>query len=110
MAAVAVAATITTIPAVDNRNLEGGGMPIHDIECRDCGHQGETLSLKSGDALRCPACGGRNVVKRMSATSTLTGKSAQPLPGPGDTGCCGSSPGHANCAGPGSCCGKNRPG
>jgi hypothetical protein len=42
----------------------------------------------------------------MSATSSLTGKTGQPLPGPGDTGCCGQHPGHAGCAGPGSCCGK----
>jgi hypothetical protein len=28
------------------------------------------------------------------------------LPGPTDHGCCGSRPGHAGCAGPGSCCGK----
>jgi hypothetical protein len=30
------------------------------------------------------------------------------MPGLGDTACCGSSPGQAsNCAGPGSCCGRN---
>jgi hypothetical protein len=43
----------------------------------------------------------------MSATSSLTGRTAAGLPGPGDTGCCGSHPGHAGCAGPGSCCGKS---
>jgi hypothetical protein len=42
----------------------------------------------------------------MAATSSLTGKAAQSLPGPGDTTCCGSQPGTGSCAGPGSCCGR----
>jgi hypothetical protein len=44
--------------------------------------------------------------KLMSAHSSLSGSAAHAMPGPGDTVCCGSSPGHAGCAGPGSCCGK----
>ncbi|KJS33236.1 MAG: FmdB family transcriptional regulator [Desulfatitalea sp. BRH_c12] len=58
------------------------------------------------DGLKCPDCGGTDTQKLMSATSSLTGKAGQPLPGPGDTGCCGQHPGHTGCAGPGSCCGK----
>lgn len=81
-------------------------MPIHDIECLDCGHLGEAISLSSGDVLSCPECGGSNVNKRMSATSALTGRSPKTHPGPGDTACCGTSPDRADCAGPGSCCGK----
>jgi hypothetical protein len=42
----------------------------------------------------------------MSAHSTLSGPISGSMPVPGDTACCGSSPGHAGCAGPGSCCGK----
>jgi hypothetical protein len=41
----------------------------------------------------------------MSASSSLTGRARQAVPGPGDTACCGSTPSHAGCAGPGSCCG-----
>jgi len=83
-------------------------MPIYDIECAQCGFAGETIQLISGQPLTCPECGGTDVRKQMSATSSLTGKDTPSLPGRGDTGCCGSSPGHAGCAGPGSCCGKNR--
>jgi putative FmdB family regulatory protein len=81
-------------------------MPIHDILCNDCGHRGETMTLSGGAPLTCPQCGSENVVKQLSATSTLTGKTQQAFPKAGDTACCGSSPGHAGCAGPGSCCGK----
>jgi hypothetical protein len=42
----------------------------------------------------------------MAAHSSLSGTPSGAMPGPGDTACCGSSPGHAGCAGPGSCCGK----
>jgi hypothetical protein len=41
----------------------------------------------------------------LSAHSSFSGASRHALPGPGDTACCGSTPGHAGCAGPGSCCG-----
>jgi hypothetical protein len=43
----------------------------------------------------------------MSTPSSLTGKTPQAVPGPGDTACCGRSVSEAGCAGPGSCCGKN---
>lgn len=80
-------------------------MPIHDIICAACGHAGETLQLGT-DPLSCPTCGSTNVEKKLSATSSLTGKAGMTHPGHGDHGCCGSTPGHAGCAGPGSCCGK----
>jgi putative FmdB family regulatory protein len=81
-------------------------MPIFDIVCPDCGYQGELLVLTSQEALKCPGCGGLHPQKRMSPTSTLTGSSRHPLPGPRDHGCCGSRPAEAGCAGPGSCCGR----
>lgn len=81
-------------------------MPIYEIACTDCRYTGETLVLKPDDPLECPACGSRNTRKLMSATSSLTGRTAQHLPGAGDTGCCGQSPAMASCNGPGSCCGK----
>jgi putative FmdB family regulatory protein len=82
-------------------------MPIFEILCQDCGKQGEVLVFAANETLACPHCGSRHTFKLMSATSSLTGREGPGLPGPKDTGCCGSSPGHAGCAGPGSCCGKN---
>lgn len=81
-------------------------MPIFEITCDHCGFSGETIVLSAEEALKCPACGSGKTRKRMSATSSLTGKPPQGLPGAGDTGCCGRSPSEASCAGPGSCCGK----
>jgi len=82
-------------------------VPIFDIVCPDCGFEGEIITGAQAQAV-CPSCGSAGARKLMSATSSLTGKAGADLPGPGDTGCCGSSPGHAGCAGPGSCCGKNQ--
>ncbi|MDA8137171.1 MAG: zinc ribbon domain-containing protein [Desulfobacteraceae bacterium] len=81
-------------------------MPIFEIECRQCGFCGEVIKLNSQKAIACPSCGSTNIHRLISATSSLTGKTSQVFPGVGDTGCCGSVPGHAGCAGPGSCCGK----
>ena len=81
-------------------------MPIYDITCNACGKKSEVLIIGSGDELTCPACGSAETTRLMSATSSLTGREAKGFPGPGDTACCGSTPSHAGCAGPGSCCGK----
>ncbi len=81
-------------------------MPIYDILCRACGKNSEALVIRSDDSLICPGCGSPSVTRLMSTPSSLTGREPKRMPGPGDTGCCGSSPGHAHCAGPGSCCGR----
>jgi putative FmdB family regulatory protein len=81
-------------------------MPIFEITCQGCNYTGETIVLRSGDPLLCPACGSDRTRKLMSATSSLTGKSPQRFPGPADTACCGQSPAQASCSGPGSCCGR----
>jgi putative FmdB family regulatory protein len=81
-------------------------MPIYEIICGDCGQEGELFVGKTGDVLPCPRCGSHNTSKLMSATSSRSGRGGQQLPGPGDTACCGNSPSQADCAGPGSCCGK----
>ncbi len=82
-------------------------MPIFEIACDQCNYTGEVIVINSQDALKCPSCGSEQTRKMMSATSSLTGKTAQAFPGAGDTGCCGQSPAQASCAGPGSCCGKS---
>ncbi len=82
-------------------------MPIFEIKCPQCGYSGELLVMGGQDQLACPQCGAAEVDKLMSAPSALTGGGRQAMPGAGDHGCCGSTPGHAGCAGPGSCCGKS---
>jgi putative FmdB family regulatory protein len=82
-------------------------MPIYEYRCKDCGMESEHIVFGSEDEIKCPKCGSSNMEKLMSATSSLTGSSPHKMPGPKDTGCCGSRPGEAaGCAGPGSCCGK----
>jgi putative FmdB family regulatory protein len=82
-------------------------MPIFEIQCADCHHVAELIVTDTTAPLSCPICGSRHTTKLMSATSSLTGRSGQSLPGLKDTGCCGSHPGQAQgCAGPGSCCGR----
>jgi putative FmdB family regulatory protein len=82
-------------------------MPIYEIICKSCRYQGEVLELSSATMPACPACGSPQTEKLMSATSSLTGREGQAMPGPADTTCCGHGPGVAGCSGPGSCCGKN---
>jgi len=79
-------------------------MPIHDIRCR-CGFEGEVITLGPEAGPVCPVCGNASPERLLSPSSSLSGKAPAGLPGPGDTGCCGSRPGQAGCAGPGSCCG-----
>jgi putative FmdB family regulatory protein len=81
-------------------------MPIFEIACRQCGRRGEVLVICDDTPLACPHCGSAETDKLMSVTSSMTGRAVQPLPGPGDTTCCGSNPAQTQCAGPGSCCGK----
>lgn len=81
-------------------------MPLYDYVCLDCGSISEILITGSGDQPECRDCNSQNLKRLLSAPSSLSGTSKSVLPGPGDTACCGSTPGHAGCAGPGSCCGK----
>jgi putative FmdB family regulatory protein len=82
-------------------------MPIFEYVCSDCGETSEILLTSTTDRVKCASCGSRKLKKLFSAHAAVSGSSASRMPGPGDTACCGSSPGQANCAGPGSCCGKN---
>ncbi|HAO21228.1 MAG: FmdB family transcriptional regulator [Desulfobacteraceae bacterium IS3] len=81
-------------------------MPLFDYQCLDCGQASELLAISSEDVLKCRSCGSSNLKKLISTPSSASGPPKNRLPGHGDTGCCGSSPGHGNCAGPGSCCGR----
>jgi len=81
-------------------------MPLFDFLCIDCGKPSEILITGSGDLPKCKNCGSHNLKKLLSAHSSLSGLNKDRMPGPGDTACCGSTPSQADCAGPGSCCGK----
>lgn len=81
-------------------------MPLYEYLCQDCGQLCEILVTSSTQESRCPGCDGGRLRKLLSAPSSASGVARQAMPGPGDTACCGSSPGHAGCAGPGSCCGR----
>jgi len=81
-------------------------MPIYEYLCIDCGGLSEILVGGEDDAVRCKTCASSNLKKLLSAPAAYSGSGRDRLPGAGDTACCGASPGHAGCAGPGSCCGK----
>ncbi|RJQ50256.1 MAG: zinc ribbon domain-containing protein [Desulfobacteraceae bacterium] len=81
-------------------------MPLYEYLCTDCGSLSEILVGGRNEKVRCKACGSGNLKKMLSAPAAFSGGARDRMPGPGDTACCGSNPGHAGCAGPGSCCGK----
>lgn len=81
-------------------------MPIYEYLCKDCGQTCEIIVTASSDRPQCPHCNGQGLERLLSAPSSMSGVAKTSLPGPGDTACCGSTPGQAGCAGPGSCCGK----
>jgi putative FmdB family regulatory protein len=82
-------------------------MPIYEFLCASCGNTAEYLVLGEAGGITCPSCGGQNLKKLLSVTSSASGvKGRGDLPGANDTACCGSRPGTQNCI-PGSCCGKS---
>ena len=81
-------------------------MPIFEFACLDCGKVNEILITGSEEQPHCKACGSQNIKKLLSVPSSFSGTSKTSFPGPKDTACCGAHPTHADCIGPGSCCGK----
>jgi len=82
-------------------------MPIYDYQCLECGKNSEIIVTDFSKQPQCESCGSPKLRKLLSAHSSMSGSAKNSMPGPGDTACCGSSPGESGCAGPGSCCGKN---
>jgi putative FmdB family regulatory protein len=83
-------------------------MPIYEFRCQGCGQVFEHLALRQGDEgqASCPACGGEELARVMSACSSVVegspGGSAQPAGGVekrscGDSGSCSTItlPGHS---------------
>ncbi len=81
-------------------------MPIFEYLCRDCGKLYEEIVANADTIPPCAHCGSEKGRKLLSTSSSLTGKERMNLPGAGDHGCCGGSPGEKGCV-PGSCCGKS---
>jgi putative FmdB family regulatory protein len=76
-------------------------MPIYEYQCKKCNQVNEFLVLGSDQQLICTKCGGNELVKLMSAHSTLAVSHDREVPLP--SGCCGSP---SSCGMPGSCCSK----
>ena len=57
-------------------------MPIHEFECRSCGHQFELLIMSKSelDEVRCPICESPDVTKLMSAATIHMGDKPTPPP------------------------------
>ncbi len=81
-------------------------MPLFDYLCLECGKTSEILVGATDDKPECASCSSKNLKKLLSAHSSMSGSAKYNMQCPEDTACCESSPGHAGCAGPGSCCGK----
>jgi putative FmdB family regulatory protein len=81
-------------------------MPIFEYKCQDCEKVSEILIVGSQDTPACGFCKSNNMEKLLSAHVSVSGPVKKSMPE--HTACCGSSPGQASdCAGPGSCCGRN---
>ncbi|MBE0479573.1 MAG: zinc ribbon domain-containing protein [Dehalococcoidia bacterium] len=61
-------------------------MPIYDFKCTDCGKIAEIFIKTSGQAARCPDCGGSNMERLMSASYLIKMGSNAP-----SSTCCGRS-------------------
>ena len=46
-------------------------MPIFEFTCAECGENFETLIL-SGEAIECPKCGNKNVIKLLSNFAVMS--------------------------------------
>jgi len=74
-------------------------MPIFEYQCKNCGAVNEFIIFGSDEHPGCKTCRSTDLVKLMSAHSTV-GSSASLPDSVG--GCCGSP---NSCGAPGSCCG-----
>ncbi|MDX9818880.1 MAG: zinc ribbon domain-containing protein [Desulfococcus multivorans] len=90
----------------ERQHYRRNAMPLFEFLCGDCGKTCEILVRSSDEPPSCPDCGSSRLKKLLSVPSAVSGVARHGIPGPGDTGCCGATPGHAGCAGPGSCCGR----
>lgn len=74
-------------------------MPIYEFHCNDCNKDFEELVRLSDPTAACPACGSRNVKKKMSACAFKTGDAPGSFVGTGkraSSGCSGCS--STNCS------------
>ncbi|MBF0281156.1 MAG: zinc ribbon domain-containing protein [Zetaproteobacteria bacterium] len=52
-------------------------MPIFEFRCKSCTHTFETLVIRSGDAVVCPACQSDELAKMISAHAIGSSSSRQ---------------------------------
>jgi putative FmdB family regulatory protein len=69
-------------------------MPIYEFHCPSCDSDFEELVQSSGDSRKvvCPACGGKDVVRKLSVFSahSAAAHTKCPLPSNSCEQCCGS--------------------
>lgn len=75
-------------------------MPIYEYRCAKCGEVSEFLILGKQGHLNCQKCGGEELIKLVSAHTTV-GSPSRDSGGSSSGACCG-SPG--SCGMPGGCC------
>ncbi len=75
-------------------------MPIYEYRCAKCAEVSEFLILGKQKQLNCKQCGSEELIKLVSANTTV-GSPSRGSGGSSSGGCCG-SPG--SCGTPGSCC------
>ncbi|MEM8913208.1 MAG: FmdB family zinc ribbon protein [Planctomycetota bacterium] len=56
-------------------------MPLFDFQCSDCNDTNEILLRSPSDAVACPTCGSRSVVRQIAvpATPNTSGTSSLPV-------------------------------
>ena len=79
-------------------------MPIYEYHCGPCEHTFETLIRGTGDAARCPKCGGLDVAKQLSVPAAAQTGRGRDLPISGDSPVPSFGCGRPQCAG-GTCAG-----
>ena len=70
-------------------------MPIYEYICQDCGHDFETLVMRSSEIISCPQCRQENLERKMSRFAF---KGSERFVGTGSSSNCGSCASH-NCSG-----------
>ncbi|MBI5582332.1 MAG: zinc ribbon domain-containing protein [Deltaproteobacteria bacterium] len=70
-------------------------MPIYEYICQDCGHDFETLVIRSSEKICCPQCQHENLERKMSRFAF---KGSERFVGTGSSSNCGSCASH-NCSG-----------
>jgi putative FmdB family regulatory protein len=72
-------------------------MPLFEYSCKSCDHQFEAL-VRASEAAECPACGGRELERRLSVFAAHTAASPKTAAARGPCGTCGDPRGPGACS------------